>query len=71
MLLLNFKLYSSFAKNKLQYEEWTKDWSKVKVIFTKISLICGVLKQVAQQCKQNAILMSFMSTRVVIFLKGS
>ena len=50
-----------FCGNKKYHERWTKDWSKVKGVFTEIEPICGVLKQAAQQCEQNAIPFSIMS----------
>ncbi len=31
--------------NKTQFEQWAKNWPKVKGIFTEISLICEALKQ--------------------------
>ena len=39
-----------------------KNWSKIKGVFTEISPVCEALKQVAQQCEQNAIPISFMAT---------
>jgi len=47
-----------FCGNKKCYKEWLK----IKEIFTEIASICETLKQAAQQCEQNAISMSFMST---------
>ena len=49
-----------FCSNKNYHEEWAKDWSKVKGVFDEIGPICEVLKQVAQQCEQNAISISIM-----------
>ena len=51
-----------FSSNKKQHEQWTKDWSKIKGVFTEISPICEALKQAAQQCEQNAISISFVTT---------
>ena len=48
--------------NKRYHEEWAKNWSKIKGVFTEIDPICGALKQIAQQCEQNAISMSIMSS---------
>jgi tetratricopeptide (TPR) repeat protein len=51
-----------FCGNKKCHEQWIKEWPKVKGVFTEISPICEALKQAAQQCEQNAISISFMST---------
>jgi tetratricopeptide (TPR) repeat protein len=51
-----------FCRNKIQFEQWTKDWSKIKGAFTEITLICEALKQAAQQFEQNAISISIMGT---------
>ncbi|UJR35158.1 hypothetical protein I4U23_027927 [Adineta vaga] len=48
-----------FCVNKKQHEEWTKEWPKIKGIFTEVKHICEALKQAAQQCEQNAISISF------------
>jgi hypothetical protein len=44
-----------FCQNKLKHEEWAKDWSKVKGVFTQISEICTALKQNTQQCDHDSI----------------
>ena len=49
--------------NKEHHEQWTKEWSKIKGVFTEIIPICEALKQVAQQCEQNAISISFMPSK--------
>jgi tetratricopeptide (TPR) repeat protein len=51
-----------FCKNEKYHKEWAKNWTKIKGVFTDISLICEALKQAAKQCEQNAIPMSFVST---------
>jgi tetratricopeptide (TPR) repeat protein len=51
-----------FCKNKLEHEEWSKQWPKIKNIFTEISQICEVLKQATRECDQNLISMSFVPT---------
>jgi hypothetical protein len=43
-------------------EQWTKEWPKIKGVFTEISPICEALKQAAQQCEHNAISMSLVAT---------
>jgi tetratricopeptide (TPR) repeat protein len=52
-----------FCRNKTQFEQWTKDWSKIKGIFTEITPIYEALKQAAQQSEQNAISISIIDTR--------
>jgi hypothetical protein len=51
-----------FCRNKERHEQWIKDWSKIKGVFTKISMICEALEQAAHQCEQNFIPISFMET---------
>jgi tetratricopeptide (TPR) repeat protein len=51
-----------FCGNKKHHEAWTKDWSKIKGVFTEIAPICEVLKEAAQECEHNAVSISFMST---------
>jgi tetratricopeptide (TPR) repeat protein len=51
-----------FCGNKKYHEQWTKEWSKIKGVFTEITPICEALKQAAQQCEHNAISISFMAT---------
>ena len=49
-----------FCGNKKYHEQWTKDWPKIKGVFTEIKPICEALKQAAQQCEQNAISITVM-----------
>jgi tetratricopeptide (TPR) repeat protein len=51
-----------FCGNKKHHEQWTKEWPKIKGVFTEITSICEALKKAAQQCEQDAIPMSFMAT---------
>ena len=51
-----------FCGNKKHHEQWAEKWSKVKGVFTEIRPICDALKQASQQCEQNAISISFVST---------
>ncbi|CAF3648275.1 unnamed protein product [Adineta steineri] len=48
-----------FCGNRKHHEQWVKDWSKIKGVFTDIIPICEALKKAAHQCEQNAIPMSF------------
>ena len=50
-----------FCRNKEYHEQWSKKWSKVKGVHTKIVPICEALKEAAQQCEQNAMPMSFVT----------
>ena len=51
-----------FCGNKKYHEQWAKNWSKIKGVFTEITPICEALKTTAKQCEQDAISMSFMAT---------
>jgi tetratricopeptide (TPR) repeat protein len=51
-----------FCEDQTRYERWANEWSKIRGVFTKITLICEVLEQASQQCEQNAISISFVST---------
>lgn len=51
-----------FCNNQKYHEQWAKDWSKIKGVYTEIGYICEALKQTARQSEQNAISISFMGT---------
>ena len=51
-----------FCNNRTYHEQWIKEWTKIKGVFTEIRPICDALKQTARQCEQNAISMSFVNT---------
>jgi tetratricopeptide (TPR) repeat protein len=51
-----------FCGNEKRHEQWTKEWSKIKGVFTEITPICEALKQASRQCEQNAISISFVAT---------
>ena len=55
--------------NEKLHEEWVKNWSKIKGLFTQITPICDGLKQAAQQCEQNSISISFMETTSDLSIK--
>ena len=59
-----------FCGNKKYHEKWTKEWSKIKGVFTEITPICEALKQASQQCEQNAISISFVPTSGDAFSKN-
>jgi hypothetical protein len=48
-----------FGKHKIRYEQWAKQWPKIKDVFTEATPIFEALNQVSQQCEQNAISISF------------
>ncbi|CAF0765573.1 unnamed protein product [Adineta steineri] len=48
-----------FCDNQKHNEQWTKDWPKIKGVFTDTTLIYQALKEATHQCEQNAIPMSF------------
>ena len=50
-----------FCGNKTHHEQWVKDWSKVKGVFTKIEPICESLRKAAQQCDHDSVSMSFVT----------
>ena len=51
-----------FCSNKKYHEGWTKEWPKVKGVFTEIGSICEALKKAAQQCEQDSMAISFVAT---------
>jgi tetratricopeptide (TPR) repeat protein len=59
-----------FCRNKTQLEQWTKDWSKVKGVFTEISQVCEALKQAVQLCERNTTPISFAATSDDVSKKG-
>src|ERR1700722_4121970 len=50
------QLYSIyvFCGNKSQHEQWAKEWTKVKGVFTKIDIICDTLKRDTQQYDRDS-----------------
>ncbi|CAF0935482.1 unnamed protein product [Adineta steineri] len=51
-----------FCNNPESHEQWTKEWPKIKGVFTDITSICEALKQAAHQCEQNATSISFVAS---------
>ncbi|UJR12206.1 hypothetical protein I4U23_016383 [Adineta vaga] len=51
-----------FRHKKQLYEGWTKDWPKIRGVFTDISSLCQAIKEATDQTEQNAIPMSFMAS---------
>ncbi|CAF2061949.1 unnamed protein product [Rotaria magnacalcarata] len=52
-----------FCGNKARHEPWTKDWPKIRGVFTSIKTICESLKKVAHECDHDSIPMSFVPKR--------
>ncbi|CAF1552962.1 unnamed protein product, partial [Adineta steineri] len=50
-----------FCNNQECHQQWTKEWPKIKGVFTNITSICEALKQTAHQCEQNTISISFVA----------
>jgi hypothetical protein len=48
-----------FCDNKTRHEKWTKEWLKVKGVYTDTVPICEVLKQTTQDCDHNLVSISF------------
>jgi len=51
-----------FCDNETKHDQWTKDWIKVKGVFTDISFICDQLKRNTRQCEQNLTPISIISS---------
>ena len=50
-----------FCRNESKHKRWTRNWLKIKGVFTEILPICEELKQVAQEYDENTISISFIS----------
>ena len=49
-----------YSIDKLKHEQWTKQWIKIKGIFTNMSLLCDILKQTIEEYEKNSISISFL-----------
>ncbi|CAF2743861.1 unnamed protein product [Rotaria sp. Silwood2] len=47
-----------FCRQPSKYEEWAKNWPKVKSIVTEITLICDSVRQLARQCDEDSVTIS-------------
>ncbi|CAF1199421.1 unnamed protein product, partial [Rotaria magnacalcarata] len=54
-----------FCDNKERHELWSKDWPKIRGVFTSIKPICESLKKVAHECDHDSIPMSFVPKQIV------
>ena len=51
-----------FCGKKSRFEQWAKQWSKVKGVFTESDFICQSISMAICQYNQDSIPMSFVST---------
>ncbi|CAF1514384.1 unnamed protein product [Adineta steineri] len=51
-----------FCNSQEYNKQWTKEWPKIKGVFSDITIIGETLKKTAQQCEQNAISISFVAS---------
>ena len=51
-----------FCGDKSRHEQWSKEWPKVKGVYTAIQPICEALPIAAKQCNQDSIAVSFVSS---------
>ena len=54
-----------FCCSQIKHEQWTKNWSKIRGVFTQIAPICHSLRETAQKCEQNFIPVSFVTASEV------
>ncbi|CAF1481444.1 unnamed protein product [Adineta steineri] len=50
-----------FCNNQECDKSWTREWPKIKGVFTDVTSICNALKQATHQCEQNSISISFVA----------
>ncbi|CAF0721296.1 unnamed protein product [Adineta steineri] len=50
-----------FCNNQECDKSWTREWPKIKGLFTDVTSICKALKQATHQCEQNSISISFVA----------
>src|SRR5262249_16662390 len=51
-----------FSGNKTRYEQWTKQWPKIKDVFADITSMSEELKKVTQECDRNFVSISFIAS---------
>ena len=47
-----------FCCDRALHEQWTKEWTKIKGVFTDISSLCHALKQASEEHKKNLVSMA-------------
>jgi tetratricopeptide (TPR) repeat protein len=50
-----------FCDDQARHEQWTKEWPKIKGVYTSITSICEALRIVKKQCDQDSMPISFVS----------
>jgi tetratricopeptide (TPR) repeat protein len=50
-----------FCLSEVSHEQWTKEWMKVKGVYTTITPICEALQVALKQCDQDSIAVSFVA----------
>ena len=50
-----------FCGDRARHKPWSRQWSKIKDVYTRIEPICEALQQSAKQCNEEYTPMSFMS----------
>jgi tetratricopeptide (TPR) repeat protein len=48
-----------YSNDEVQYEKWTKNWAKVKGVFTDIKLICETFRKFPRKWEQDSVSISF------------
>ncbi|CAF1129348.1 unnamed protein product [Adineta ricciae] len=54
-----------FCQNRTRHEQWARNWSKVKGVYTDFDLICKSLKQTRQDQGQDLVSISFVGANDV------
>ncbi|CAF3433108.1 unnamed protein product [Rotaria socialis] len=54
-----------FFGNKEYHESWTKEWPKIRGVFTSIKPICESFKKVTRECDHDSIPMSFVPKQMI------
>ncbi|CAF4695638.1 unnamed protein product [Rotaria sp. Silwood1] len=50
-----------FCRKKEKCQEWTKEWSKIKGIYTEVIPICDLVRQSVRQCDEDSVLITEIS----------
>ncbi|CAF0779814.1 unnamed protein product [Adineta steineri] len=50
-----------FCSNKVRHQEWARNWTKIKGVYTNFIEICQLLQLVVKQCDQQSIPVSFVT----------
>jgi hypothetical protein len=55
-----------FLDDSTHYEQWPKEWWKVKGVFVQMTAIGDSIQHATRRCDENSIPMSFMSTSDIV-----